>query len=387
MLTIKYIPLSFTEPRRRITIEVSQAVRSRELSAIVSQQIGRDVRVILGVASYNAYMNWTVADDAIPGKSEILAFETSGARFAIVCAVRLRVVTETVVITAAGNQQHCIDTELSGPFLLEFDRPDVTPEEIECKAGQALESVWTTNFKPTSGITAFLTGLPSWDKVLNTGSANRFQVLPGEKATPDWGVKGMAHEIVHLTVNKTIATQDKQFSMAALVRHVDMLASSGYALEVSKRPLDIDQCLKLFAMPDELDSDNMWRCPKCCEFVCARKKMDIWSVPNCLIIHLKRFTAQTKVDVEVRYPDQLDLKDYVVGPQRDNERPLKYRLYGVSEHFGGLRGGHYTAHVKVVPRGQQNGNWFKFDDSYCAQADEKAAHNAAAYLLFYQREG
>lgn len=76
-LAVKYIPLAFSKSHRRITIEVSQAVRSRELSAAVSQQIGRDVRVILGTPSYEAYMNWTVADDAISAKSEILAFETT----------------------------------------------------------------------------------------------------------------------------------------------------------------------------------------------------------------------------------------------------------------------------------------------------------------------
>jgi ubiquitin carboxyl-terminal hydrolase 4/11/15 len=166
-----------------------------------------------------------------------------------------------------------------------------------------------------------------------------------------------------------------------------MGAATGSSVKLLSKPLDLDQCLKLFAAPDDLDPENMWRCPRCQEFVCARKKMDIWTTPKCLIVHLKRFTALAKVDVEVIYPDELDLTPYVVGPQHTTREGLKYRLYGVSEHFGGMQGGHYTAHAKVIPAGTDDGSWFYFNDSHCQPADTKAAHSAAAYMLFYQRVG
>jgi hypothetical protein len=82
-------------------------------------------------------------------------------------------------------------------------------------------------------------------RFFNPDSLNRFQVFPDERATPDWAMKGIAHEIIHLTVNKTTAVQDPKFSMAALVRHVDMLSSSGSTIQLSTEPLDIGQCLKL----------------------------------------------------------------------------------------------------------------------------------------------
>ena len=40
----------------------------------------------------------------------------------------------------------------------------------------------------------------------------------------------------------------------------------------------------------------------------------------------------------------------------DNEKHVEYDLYAVSNHYGGLGGGHYTAYAK-------NGNkWFEFND-------------------------
>lgn len=34
-----------------------------------------------------------------------------------------------------------------------------------------------------------------------------------------------------------------------------------------------------------------------------------------------------------------------------------YELYAISNHYGGLGGGHYTAFAK------NNGQWYEFDDS------------------------
>ena len=39
-----------------------------------------------------------------------------------------------------------------------------------------------------------------------------------------------------------------------------------------------------------------------------------------------------------------------------------YDLYAVSNHFGGLGGGHYTAYVRM-PGIDEDGGWYNFDDS------------------------
>lgn len=41
-----------------------------------------------------------------------------------------------------------------------------------------------------------------------------------------------------------------------------------------------------------------------------------------------------------------DIQDFVIGPERDNYDQTTYDLYGVSNHYGSLDGGHYTANCQ-----------------------------------------
>jgi ubiquitin carboxyl-terminal hydrolase 4/11/15 len=109
----------------------------------------------------------------------------------------------------------------------------------------------------------------------------------------------------------------------------------------------------------------------------ATKKLDLWTVPDILVIQLKRFSsARDKVTDFVDFPlTGLDLEGRVQGRETlkrlieahpDNEAyrealdndSLLYDLIGVSNHFGGVGGGHYTAFAK----NDDNGNWYNFDD-------------------------
>lgn len=60
----------------------------------------------------------------------------------------------------------------------------------------------------------------------------------------------------------------------------------------------------------------MWFCPRCKDHVQAEKKLDLWTAPECLVIHLKRFsfttTAREKIDTLVEFPlEGLDLAPWV----------------------------------------------------------------------------
>ncbi len=70
---------------------------------------------------------------------------------------------------------------------------------------------------------------------------------------------------------------------------------------------------------EQLDDNNSWYCPKCKAHVPASKKLDLWQLPECLVIHLKRFTQgrlSQKLDLPVDYPlAGLDLGQYVLKNQ------------------------------------------------------------------------
>ena len=99
-------------------------------------------------------------------------------------------------------------------------------------------------------------------------------------------------------------------------------------------------------------------------------------------VHLKRFsftrTWRDKLDTPVDFPVVgLDMAPFLVGPRHN----AVYDLYAVANHYGGLGGGHYTAHAKHSGSGQ----WYLFDDSHVSPAREEDLKGRSAYMLFYRR--
>ena len=54
-----------------------------------------------------------------------------------------------------------------------------------------------------------------------------------------------------------------------------------------RRPQTLIECLVENAKGEVLGKDDMWYCSKCKEHRQAFKKMELWSVPDVLVIHLK----------------------------------------------------------------------------------------------------
>jgi len=91
-----------------------------------------------------------------------------------------------------------------------------------------------------------------------------------------------------------------------------------------------------------------------------------------------------KIETLVKFPLQhLNLSGVVKGPQ--DSAPASYELFAVSEHMGGLGGGHYTAVVRT------GASWFACDDTRVTQVSggaspEQGVITPNAYVLFYQRK-
>ena len=130
--------------------------------------------------------------------------------------------------------------------------------------------------------------------------------------------------------------------------------------------------------PEKLDKNNLWYCGKCKSHVPATKKMEIYKLPKILMIHLKRFKVtgyyREKIVSSVGFPlESLDVSSFVIG-----EKPEKYDLFAVSNHYGNLFGGHYTATVKSF----SSGKWYDCNDS--SVSETKRISETSAYVLFYR---
>ncbi|XP_010864114.1 ubiquitin carboxyl-terminal hydrolase 11 isoform X1 [Esox lucius] len=152
--------------------------------------------------------------------------------------------------------------------------------------------------------------------------------------------------------------------------------------------VQLQECIELFTTVETLEEENPWYCPTCKKHQLATKKLDLWSLPEVLIIHLKRFSytkySREKLDIIVDFPlRHLDFSGFLLKKAGTNgEPPSRYDLIAVSNHYGGLRDGHYTSYAW----NKDNGQWYYFDDSKVTYAKEEQIVTNAAYLLFYHRQ-
>ncbi|KAL9029141.1 MAG: hypothetical protein Q9196_002587 [Gyalolechia fulgens] len=127
-----------------------------------------------------------------------------------------------------------------------------------------------------------------------------------------------------------------------------------------KNGVTLNDCLDEFGRAEILSENDAWYCPRCKEHRRASKTFELWTAPDILVIHLKRFSSQgrlrDKLDVTVDFPvEGLDLTGRVAS--QDEDRSPIYDLFAVDNHYGGLGGGHYTAFAKNF----FDGKWYEYN--------------------------
>tara|TARA_B110000046_G_scaffold162805_1_gene177338 strand:- start:3284 stop:4339 length:1056 start_codon:yes stop_codon:yes gene_type:complete len=140
----------------------------------------------------------------------------------------------------------------------------------------------------------------------------------------------------------------------------------------------LTDCLDLYTKEELLDGNNKYTIEKTGESVEAKKQILFWSLPEVLIITIKRFSNSIqKNNTTVDFPlADLDLSKYVIGYNSEN---YKYDLYGICNHMGDALGGHYTACVKNA-----NNTWYHFNDQDVTPIEKPdALVSSYAYCLFY----
>uniref|UniRef100_A0A8C7ZI17 Ubiquitin carboxyl-terminal hydrolase n=1 Tax=Oryzias sinensis TaxID=183150 RepID=A0A8C7ZI17_9TELE len=159
----------------------------------------------------------------------------------------------------------------------------------------------------------------------------------------------------------------KKYFDETIVEDFDKHESMEYKPQ-KKAFFKLKDCIDLFTTKEKLGADDPWYCPNCKQHQQATKKLDLWSLPPVLVVHLKRFSysryMRDKLDSLVDFPlRDLDMSEFLINP---NAGPCRYDLIAVSNHYGGMGGGHYTAYAK----NKDDGKWYNFDDSSVSPASE-----------------
>uniref|UniRef100_A0A672HRR5 Ubiquitin carboxyl-terminal hydrolase n=1 Tax=Salarias fasciatus TaxID=181472 RepID=A0A672HRR5_SALFA len=193
-----------------------------------------------------------------------------------------------------------------------------------------------------------------------------------------------SHSAAHSTVAIDWDAESKKLcydeqEAEAYEKHESMLQP-----QKKKATVALRECIELFTTMETLGEHDPWYCPTCKKHQQATKKFDLWSLPRILVVHLKRFSYnrcwRDKLDTVVDFPIRYEVNS-LAGSVSERADPYVYDLIAVSNHYGGMGGGHYTAYGK----NKVDGKWYYFDDSSVSSASEDQIVTKAAYVLFYQR--
>jgi ubiquitin carboxyl-terminal hydrolase 8 len=174
-------------------------------------------------------------------------------------------------------------------------------------------------------------------------------------------------EISDLNTGETLSLTPEPFSVISL------------PIPAVAAPTIFD-CFDLYCQKEILDGENKWFNSKTKENQVANTGIIFWSLPDILIIDLKRWNKQfKKVNLIVNAPiNNADFSKYVKGY---NSKSFIYDLYGICNHSGGALGGHYTAYVKNA-----NEKWYQFNDTAVTEIAETNLISSQSYCFFYRKK-
>uniref|UniRef100_A0A8C8DVP1 ubiquitinyl hydrolase 1 n=1 Tax=Oryzias sinensis TaxID=183150 RepID=A0A8C8DVP1_9TELE len=302
-----------------------------------------------------------------------------------------------LVCNAAGAGQQT--TRFGPPFLMREDR-SISWEQLQqsilsklyylmINGAQAQNARVLFNIRVVGGAAFYSYLSPQDARPLYHPAVERALKLCGSGGPPhvkliiEWDLFGNIHEEV---------VKDAE-SVRNLQQH-----------HVQQHSCTLDECFQLYTKEEQLAPDDAWKCPHCKQLQQGMVKMSLWTLPDILILHLKRFRQvgerRNKLTTFVHFPlAALDMTPHMVhrnnGPQEpllqpgwnQSRRPdltppdFLYDLYAVCNHHGGMHGGHYTAFC----RNSVDGQWYSYDDSSAEPVPEAEVCTRGAYILFYQK--
>ena len=177
--------------------------------------------------------------------------------------------------------------------------------------------------------------------------------------------------------------------------------------------ISLEHCLREFTREETLDDTNTWYCSVCKKHQTAKKKLTFWKekLPDVLILLLKRFEyrdsrrnsgsgpsllygnhfgigTRDKIETMVDFPlEELNMDPYCGDESNTGLNPPIYDLFAVTNHYGRMGFGHYTACARDLwdNCNISDSKWQQYDDESVERISDSEVSTNAAYILFYKR--
>ena len=171
-----------------------------------------------------------------------------------------------------------------------------------------------------------------------------------------------------------IKLTDELFFVECNHKRYNESLSYNIQLEV-KNYNNINDSLKNYFKTEIMSGDNKIICEECKTKRVCHKKLKLKTLPNILVISLKRFDynysnmSKFKLNNYFEFPFELNMSEFLINKNEssekgDNKNSL-YDLKGITIHYGVSDYGHYYDLIKAV-----NNKWYKFNDTNITEFSE-----------------
>ena len=166
-----------------------------------------------------------------------------------------------------------------------------------------------------------------------------------------------------------------------------MIISLPIPHQSSPRDISLMDCFDLNCESEFMEGDNAWFNETLGKKQNVYKQLVYWSLPEIMVIDIKRFEYDPKTDSfvknqsNIRIPiENVNFSKYVEGYNKDS---YIYDLYGICNHHGDETFGHYTSTIKTA-----DSKWFNFNDSNIKEISIKGSEiiGNTPYCLFYRKK-
>lgn len=151
-------------------------------------------------------------------------------------------------------------------------------------------------------------------------------------------------------------------------------------LPVDEKTNTLEDCINRYVVSEDMHGDNTISCEKCKKKCTGKRKTTVWRMPPVLSLCFNRFDDRgRKINKYIDFPLKCNFSNLVEKP---SDKKSIYELVAISNHSGGLLGGHYWAYGKGT-----NGNWYEYNDSTVNEIELSSLVSNNAYYLIYVKKG
>uniref|UniRef100_A0A673GQ71 ubiquitinyl hydrolase 1 n=1 Tax=Sinocyclocheilus rhinocerous TaxID=307959 RepID=A0A673GQ71_9TELE len=157
---------------------------------------------------------------------------------------------------------------------------------------------------------------------------------------------------------------------------------------VQQQNCTLDECFELYTKEEQLAPDDAWKCPHCKQLQQGMVQMSLWTLPDILILHLKRFRQvgerRNKLSTLVQFPlTGLDMGRHMVKRSNCARPPPGWKQQ--AHHRPEASRHTLTFLYDLYAHCEHNESWYAYDDSSVEPVPEGEVCTRGAYILFYQR--